>query len=64
MAYVSGETFDEKDYKDSNAYSYLLRFLGDDSDTNMEIEKMLKDTKVDNTYLNIENPYVITGIHD
>lgn len=52
MAYVSGEIFDEKDFKESDSYSYIERFIRD-SDTNLEIEKMLKDTKVDNTYLNI-----------
>ena len=53
MAYVKGEIFDEKEFRESESYSYIERFIGD-TDTTFEMEKMLKDTKADNTYLNIK----------
>jgi len=52
-AYVGGETFDEKTFKESKAYLYILRFI-DGTNTTLEMKKMFMDTKKENLYIKIE----------
>lgn len=54
LSYVEGKVVDEKEFRQRKAFEYFDRFLGEEDETMLGVERMLRDTKQDNNHAEID----------
>ena len=54
LSYVEGKVVDEKEFRQRKAFEYFDRFLGEEDETMLGVERMLRDTKQDNNHVEID----------